>query len=436
MNLKIRFLLLIIGTFFIPNILIMLMVYLSFGSVENMKVTHEHFREYHLLSDYLSNAVDKDDFKEFIEDLPAYMNPRLMYPGQTPPPEIFEKFITDNLQPDLRRSILEALPVIFKDGASGVLIVNLPFVDKYSTFRNTPLPYIFPLALISVMTILSLLIIRSINSSLKRIEEATRRVAEGDFEFELTARGNDSIASLTRSFNIMRLKVKEEYDRRARFFMGVSHDLKTPLSSISGYADAILEGYADDEETLDKYVEIIKDKSNILQERVSHLIHYVKLETGEWKAAFESVNLKQFLNTMSKSFLIESGIFKFNFISEITIRDNISVNMDYSLVTRSLENLIHNAFRFSYPESSILFSVSEENDYCVISITNKGEGITKEELSKIFEPFYRVNKSRNDEGFGLGLSNVAAVIKSHGWEIYVDSELKKETIFTIKIPTL
>ena len=95
---------------------------------------------------------------------------------------------------------------------------------------------------------------------------------------------------------------------------------------------------------------------------------------------------------------------------------------------------MYNTYRYSYSESLISFYAFQEQKTVSICIINRGEGIGDKELSHIFEPFYRGSKGRNEEGFGLGLANVAAVIKSHGWEITVESELKKETVFTIKIP--
>lgn len=434
MNLKVRFLLLIIGSFFIPNILIMMIIWLSFGGIDNMRSTHEKFDQYYSLYEYIETEVKKDDFTGYISTLPINMNARLLDFENQNGQKIFTELIEKNKHNINPNITLEALTVSFKDGTSAVLVINRPLADKYSIFRNNPFRFIFPLILFSVVTILSLFIIRSINRSLRNIEEATRKVAEGDFEFELKAKGNDSIASLTRSFNIMRLKVKDEYDRRARFFMGVSHDLKTPLASISGYADAILEGYAEEKETLNKYMEIIRSKTDLLSERISHLIHFVKLETRDWKASFKYVHLKRFLLRLSESFEIEAGIYKYKFESKLDIPEDLEISMDSELVTRSLENLMFNAYRYSFPESLISFSVFVKQETIDISIINRGEGIGDNELLHIFEPFYRGSKGRNEEGFGLGLANVAAVIKSHGWEITAKSELKKETVFTIKIP--
>lgn len=434
MNLKVRFLLLIIGSFFIPNILIMMILWLSFGGVDNMRSTHEQFDQYYHLYEYINTEVDRYEFSRFIEELPGGMNARLLDSEKQNGHVIFTELIEENKYNEDYKITLEALAITFKDGTASVLVINRPLADKYSIFRNSPVRFVFPFILFSVVTILSLFIIRSINSSLRKIEEATRKVAEGDFEFELKAKGNDSIASLTRSFNIMRLKVKDEYDRRARFFMGVSHDLKTPLASISGYADAVLEGYAEDKETLDKYMEIIRSKTNLLSERVSHLIHFVKLETRDWQASFEPVILSDFLSLLAESFEIEAGIYNYRFEYDLEISKAIKIDMDRELVTRSFENLMHNAYRYSYPGSLISFSVHEKGREIIICIVNRGDGIGQEDLPNIFEPFYRGSKGRNDDGFGLGLANVAAVIKSHGWEIYAESELKKETVFTIKIP--
>ena len=310
----------------------------------------------------------------------------------------------------------------------------MPALEHFALARQTPFQLVAPLVLLSVLSLLSLIVIRSINSSLKKIEEATRKVAEGNYDFELPVRGNDSIASLSRSFNIMIEKVREEYSRRARFFMGVSHDLKTPLASISGYADAILEGYADSKESLDKYAGIIKDKSGLLLDRVYHLIDFVKLETGEWKISFQDTPLKKFLLGIIDAASVDAELYHYTFESKIFIPDSVVVPMDTGLVRRSFDNIIHNAFRYAEEGTRIKITAEEGNGGITISIANRGKGIPEEDLHYIFEPFYRGSSTRNEDGFGLGLANVASVIKSHGWEISVTSVPGGITTFTIFVP--
>ena len=126
---------------------------------------------------------------------------------------------------------------------------------------------IVPLGFLLFAAVGSMFIIRSINVSIAKLEGATRRIAEGDLDFKLQAEGRDRLASLTRSFESMRLQLREQFDRGSRFLMGISHDLKTPLSSITGYVDAITDGYADSPEKLEKYTSIIRTKTQLLESR-------------------------------------------------------------------------------------------------------------------------------------------------------------------------
>jgi len=329
---------------------------------------------------------------------------------------------------------MEAIPFRFKGGNGAVLFLYSPMFEKYAILQNTPFQIIAPLILLSVLTILSLGVIRSINNSLKRIEEATRKVAQGYYDFELPVKGNDSIASLSRSFNTMVKQVREEYSRRSRFFMGVSHDLKTPLASIGGYADAILEGYAEDRETLQKYAGIIKEKSQLLLDRITHLIRFVKLETGDWRTTFRDVNMKSFLDEIAESAAVDAELYGYGFVRDIDLPDSLTVPMDEKLVKRSFENIVNNAFRYAYKNSIIELKSYTEDGKVYVIFSNHGRGIAEKDINYIFEPFYRGSSSRNEDGFGLGLANVAAVIKSHKWKIAVDSVQEGKTSFIITIP--
>lgn len=432
MSLKTRFFLLILGTVLIPNIIIITMVGFSFGGFQNIRALHTQMNNYHLLSEMLKKPVVDKDLYRFLDNLPSDIDYYIMNGNH----KVLHSSTGKN---DLNNALLkdrklQALVVSFIDGTRAILLIHLPVFEDYTLLRSTPLRIIAPLLLLSVFTLLSFGVIRSINISLRRIEEATRKVADGSFDFELPVKGNDSIASLSRSFNIMVHEVKEGYSRRSRFFMGVSHDLKTPLSSISGYADAILEGYADDTETLYKYAGIIKDKSGLLLDRIYHLIEFVKLETGEWKVSFKDILLKNFLSEIVDAASVDAQLYNYTFETDIRIRDWISVSMDRELVRRIFDNIIHNAFRYSFEGSAINFNADETDGTVTISIMNRGKGIPENDLNYIFEPFYRGSSSRNEEGFGLGLANVASVIKSHGWKIDVESVPDETTTFTIEIP--
>ncbi len=422
--------LLIMGTVLIPNAVIIMIVGVSFGGVRNIYSLHVQMRKYRELDRMLENPVDRGDLTDLLNSLPEGIDYYITDAEEDS--GTFEKSILPGLVEAGKK--MEAIPFRFKGGNGAVLFLYSPMFEKYAILQNTPFQIIAPLILLSVLTILSLGVIRSINNSLKRIEEATRRVAQGYYDFELPVKGNDSIASLSRSFNTMVKQVREEYSRRSRFFMGVSHDLKTPLASIGGYADAILEGYAEDRETLQKYAGIIKEKSQLLLDRITHLIRFVKLETGDWRTTFRDVNMKSFLDEIAESAAVDAELYGYGFVRDIDLPDSLAVPMDEKLVKRSFENIVNNAFRYAYKNSTIELKSFMEEGRIYIIVSNHGRGIAEKDINYIFEPFYRGSSSRNEDGFGLGLANVAAVIKSHKWKIAVDSVQEGKTSFIITIP--
>jgi signal transduction histidine kinase len=290
------------------------------------------------------------------------------------------------------------------------------------------------LALLVFSSLMSFLILRSLNRSILTLEGATRRIAGGDLDFELPARGNDRIASLTRSFDSMRRALKEEYARRARFIMGVSHDLRTPLTLIQGYVEAIADGFAAEPDAQKRYLSIILDKTRVLEDMVGDLIEFVRMETGEWRMTHHDVPLKAFLEEIARRFAEDALILRREFASSIELPEEATVRMDEGLFTRVLENLVGNAIRYSEEKGKIAMSARAEAEMIVLSMSDTGIGIPDEDLGRIFDPFYRGTNSRREVGFGLGLTTVKSIIESHGWNITVASGVGKGTTFTIRMP--
>jgi signal transduction histidine kinase len=289
-------------------------------------------------------------------------------------------------------------------------------------------------ALLLFSSLMAFLILRSLNTSIQGLEGATRRIAEGDLDFELPARGNDKFSSLTRSFDSMRRALKEEYASRARFIMGVSHDLRTPLALIQGYVEAIADGYATDPEAHKKYLSIILDKARSLEGMVGDLIEFVRMETGQWRMTHHDVPLRAFLADTGRHFVEDALILKRTFVASIELGDDVKVRMDKGLFTRALENLVGNAIRYTEEGGTIRLTARPDGGDVVLSISDTGVGISAEDLSRIYDPFYRGTNSRREQGFGLGLTTVKSIVESHGWTITAASELGKGSTFTIRMP--
>jgi signal transduction histidine kinase len=322
-------------------------------------------------------------------------------------------------------------------GEDSLVILKLPRMrPEEARFRNLTVQVVMytSIALLVFSSLMSFLILRSLNGSIQSLEGATRRIAGGDLDFVLPARGNDQIASLTRSFDSMRLALKEEYARRARFIMGVSHDLRTPLTLIQGYVEAISDGYAAEPDAQKKYLSIILDKTRSLENMVGELIEFVRMETGQWRMTHQEVPARPLLMDLARRFAEDALILKRDFGWSIDLPDDATIRMDAGLFTRALENLVGNAIRYTEQKGKITMDARRQDAHVLLSITDTGIGIPAEDLSRIYDPFYRGTNSRREQGFGLGLTTVKSIIESHGWNISVSSQVGGGTTFTIRMP--
>jgi signal transduction histidine kinase len=342
---------------------------------------------------------------------------------------IFSRTPRDFLKPEPRYRVAETIAVQFADGGEGTVVATRP---ASPLSRNEDGWYV-PLTGLIFTAIMVIVIVQSVNRSISNLEKATRRIAEGDLDFELPIKGRDKLASLTRSFERMREHLKEEYAKRSRFIMGISHDLRTPLASVRGYADAIREGYADTPEKLIRYTGIIEDKTKLLESRIAMLIDYVQRESSEWKLNLQPVELVPLFSELTTVLESEVGLSGRIWQSNIQLSGDIKISIDEGMFIRAMENLVQNAIRYSPEKSTVRFSCLQTGSAIFVAITNDGPGITPEDLPHIFDPFVRGAKDRKGPGIGLGLSTVDAVIASHGWQITADSE-PGETTFTIVMP--
>ena len=229
----------------------------------------------------------------------------------------------------------------------------------------------------------------------------------------------------------MRIALQEEKNRESRFIMGISHDLKTPLTLIGGYAEALVDDMNSSREERENYLGIINRKLRDLEKKINTLIDYRRIETGEWKTSLSKAPLAECINQLCAVYAEDSEFMKIGFRSDINIPNSYETAMDQSLFSRAIENIIGNSFRYTQEGGTIQFNAYLRDGRGVIEIIDTGKGIDKSELSKIMEPFYRASKSRREPGFGLGLSIVKSICETHGWGINVESEPGYGTKITI-----
>ncbi|GAB1481877.1 hypothetical protein MASR2M78_06920 [Treponema sp.] len=315
------------------------------------------------------------------------------------------------------------------------------FLDLDRPIIALPLTLLFLLVFVSV---LSILIVRSLGTSISRLEEATKKIAAGDLDFSSDALAKGDLASVGISFNHMKIQLKEDRERRDRFIMGVSHDLKTPLAVIQGYLEAMDDGFADTEEKRAHFLSIMRSKANLLSIRIGQLIQLAKTSTHEWQQNLEESDFTLFIGKTLESLAEYCSIRSFSLEQQIEIPKPCLLRFDRDMIARVFENLLENAITYGDSKTPIRVLAKEIEAHIKekegrhhaihIRVENGGAGISNDNLDKIFEPFFRGDKSRKDGGFGLGLASVKSIIESHGWAIHAESEPGLWTAFIIEIP--
>lgn len=294
--------------------------------------------------------------------------------------------------------------------------------------------------IIAMIIILSKILSDGILKPLQELNTAAERISNGDLEFEMTYKENDELGKLCIEFDRMRLKLKESLEKQAKYensrkllLASISHDLRTPLTSIKGYIEALQDGIVADEEAKERYMTIIVDKTNKLNTLIDDLFIYSKMELGEFQINKVTLPSDFLLEGLLMPKLAEYADAAFEFKLNKTF-PMVMVDVDEKRISQVIDNVIHNATK--YTNSFINVHVGTNQGYLQIFIEDDGCGIPKDELPFIFDQFYKVEKSRNSsvQGTGLGLAIAKRLLSAHGGCISVKSEEDVGTTFKIELP--
>ncbi len=278
----------------------------------------------------------------------------------------------------------------------------------------------------------------TISKSIMLLEQNTQRIAGGELDVKLTSgkevKTDNEITNLTENLDKMRLSLKDASERRTKFIMGISHDLRTPVAVIKGYVEAINDGIIDSEEEIHKTMEIIATKASQLETMINTLINFVKLNRTDWRQQLKFQNIEPSLTEFAKSCINTGEVFKRHVTSSINIDKDIKIPFDKELFQRCLENLFQNALRYTHENDSIIIKGNQTAEYIEVAVEDTGIGIETKDIGHIFDVFYRGTNSRKEAGMGIGLSVVKTIVDTHGWTIRVNSQKGVGTEFIIKIP--
>jgi len=329
-----------------------------------------------------------------------------------------------------RRYVLE--PIMYGGETRGSYLALFRAKAKVSVGGVDRPAWIIKLIMVSlsfavVVGLIAAVVVGRFGSAVGRLESAAEGISRGDLDTPVVPWGASEIASLGRALDRMRESLRDERDRRVRFIAAVSHDLRTPLTSIAGYIEALEDGVASDPETNERFLSVMRERTNVLERRIADLLDFAEVSTGEWRTRLEAVPLRRFLEDFSRDCAADADAMSMDFDSDIRLTGEPIIFLDKTLAYRAFENVVSNAFRYSPKGGKVLLSVRETGQCIEVTVSDYGPGIPSKDLPRVFDPYYRGTQSRREEGSGLGLYITRSIALSHGWDVKIESESGKGT---------
>lgn len=329
------------------------------------------------------------------------------------------------------------VPVIADDGNT----VNFGvFVCSKSGSMMKMMSGIFKIFIYCVIFILAAafvviyIVTHHLTKPLRQMSAAAKSFSKGDFSARIPVRSNDEIGQLSSAFNNMAASLLSLEEMRSSFVANVSHELKTPMTSISGFIDGILDGTIPPEKEK-HYLEIVSEEVKRLSRLVKSLLDAARIQSGEYK-----VNPSEFdAMEMARRVIIgfEQQIDKKHLdIRGLDNEEKFVVYSDFDITYQIINNLVDNAVKFSQDGGYIEINVVSKDDKVFVSVKNSGMGIPAQDLPYVFDRFYKTDKSRSRDkkGVGLGLYIVKTILNYQGQDIWVKSVEGEycEFVFTLK----
>jgi len=275
---------------------------------------------------------------------------------------------------------------------------------------------------------------KKVSEPLIKMNEIAKFIANGDFEKRIYVKGHDEVAQLANSFNYMAESLNEQEKRRREFISNISHDLRSPLTSMKGFVQAIIDGTIPPEKQ-EHYLKIVLDESERLASLANNMISINSIDNKE-----NSLDLSEFdINDLIKKiiFNFEARIVSKKINLRVTFQENVTfVRADYEKIQRVIYNLVDNAVKFSNIGGEIFLETKKHDKKVLIRVRDNGRGLSEEDRKRVFDRFYKADVSRGEDkkGSGIGLAIVKKFILAHGEVITLNSELNKGCEFVFTLP--
>ena len=271
----------------------------------------------------------------------------------------------------------------------------------------------------------------SILRPLDELRHATQKIKDGDLDFTLESENDDEIGQLTEDFEEMRIRLKESQEEKMKseneskeLISNIAHDLKTPITAIQGYAEGILDGVASSPEMMEKYIKTIYNKANDMSRLIDELTYYSKIDTNKIPYNYKKLSVREYFDDCAEEIGLDMESRGIEFAYQNSVAEDVLVIADPEQLRKVINNIVGNSVKYlDKTPGHVSIHVSDIGDFIQCDISDNGCGVAKQDLTRIFERFFRTDASRNSlrGGSGIGLSIVKKIIEDHGGRIWASS---------------
>ncbi len=307
-------------------------------------------------------------------------------------------------------------------------------INKSIELMKTQLLYI-SIILFFVTLIIATFVARVFLKPIERLNYAVNQISQGNLDQRVEISTSDEIGDLSKNFNIMADKLKRLEVLRKELVSNVSHDLRTPLGIIKGYAEMIRDIHYKDYEKMDEDLKVIIEEADRLSLMVSEILDSSQFQSGYIELKKEEIDLVKLLRSSFEKYKLDADK-KEIILTLNTNYQSLKIQADPIRLQQVVENLLSNALNFTNKGGKVNLNLFKTNDYIKVEVEDNGIGISEDEQGQIWERFYRVSKDEDDKkGSGIGLAITKNILIGHGFEYGLESKLGQGSKFFFIIPS-
>ncbi|KAB2338158.1 cell wall metabolism sensor histidine kinase WalK [Cytobacillus depressus] len=326
------------------------------------------------------------------------------------------------------------IPLLDQARLEGIIYLYLPLA-KISEV-TTDFAYLWLIAALLFLVIaifFGTVLVKRLTKPLLEMKRAAEHVSNGDYSIQVLNHSTDEIGQLANAFNHMAASIQREDERRKEFLANISHELRTPISYVKGYSEALISGIV--KEDCERYLQLIHREAGRMERLVGDLLDLSQLDSEEFRLEKMPISLSQVIEDSLQKFwpVLKEKNVKLHYMLD----PDIIIYGDEGRFEQVIQNIMDNSIRYT-EKGKITLTLAKVKEGCLIEIIDTGSGIPREDIPKIKQRFYRVNKARTrkDGGTGLGLAIVEKIVSLHGGKLLITSKLGEGTTVRITLPML